>query len=82
MHAQPGSITIFINGVVKQEKREEKSRSLVCLFNGFTSRKEEIVQYKPSVMESKYLSSKMIGRELTSPSRSAHSTGSGGSDRK
>lgn len=36
----------------------------------------------PSVMDSKYLSSKMIGREFTSPSRSAHSTGRGGKDRK
>lgn len=36
----------------------------------------------PSVMASKYLSSKMIGREFTSPSRSAHSTGRGGRDRK
>lgn len=28
----------------------------------------------PSVTDSKYLSSKMIGREFTSPSRSVHST--------
>lgn len=41
-----------------------------------------VLLHLPSVMDSKYLSSKMIGREFTSPSRSAHSTGRDGKDRK
>lgn len=34
--------------------------------------------YLPSVIESKYLSSKIIGNELRSPSNSLHSIGRGG----
>lgn len=34
--------------------------------------------YLPSITESKYLSSKIIGNELRSPSNSLHSIGRGG----
>lgn len=57
-----------------------------CSFKGI--QRAKIIQVTPmlsrvpSVTDSKYRSSKMIGREFTSPSRSAHSTGRGGKDRK
>lgn len=70
-----------------------KGKSILCIvfsyelmtkkiFKDYHVIDQGVLLHLPSVMDSKYLSSKMIGREFTSPSRSAHSTGRGGKDRK